>query len=38
MVVFPLSPTEEMMVRWVTRAVPIVAVAVVGFLGALSLA
>lgn len=38
MVVFPLTHAEEMTIRWVTRAVPIVAIAVVGFLGALSLA
>ena len=36
--VYPLTMTEERMIRWVSRVVPIVAITIIGFLGALSVA
>lgn len=36
--VYPLTIAEERMIRWASRVVPLVAIAIIGFLGALSVA
>lgn len=38
MVIYPLSTVEDKTIRWAARVVPAVAVAVILFLGAISLA
>ncbi len=38
MVIYPLSAVEERLVWWVSRIAPVMAIAVIGFLGAISLA
>ena len=38
MVIFPLSALEETTIRWAVRIVPPVAIALILFLGAISLA
>lgn len=38
MINYPLSPSEDRAVRWISRVIPAVAVAVILFLGAISLA
>lgn len=38
MVVYPLTTQEDRMVRWASRIVPAMAIAVIVFLGACSLA
>ena len=38
MVIYPLSVAEDRMIRWVTRVVPPVAIAVIMFLSAITAA